>query len=236
MRLNAQTWESLSFIHWRVPAAEVRALLPAGLEVDEYDGETWLGVVPFVMAEVRVPPLPALAGWSRFPELNLRVYVRDRAGNRGVWFLGLWCTSPVFVAAARSLGLPYRRARASVAIEPGPAGARRYRFEQGASFRATVRAGEPVTADAGLAAFLTARWSMFAMRGGRLWRYPVTHEPWTLRTGALDELDTDLADRFGLPGPAAAPLVHVADPVHALAGPPRRAGRPALLPKDAVGG
>lgn len=223
LRVNAQTWESLSFLHWPVPATAVRDRLPPGLEVDERDGATWLGVVPFGMADVRVPPLPAPGRWGRFPELNARVYVRDRAGRSGVWFLALWCTNPAFIAAARALGIPYRRARASVDAGDGPDAVRRYRFAEGVSFRAAVRPAAPVDASSGLDAWLTARWNMYSVRAGRLWRHPVTHEPWTLRAGVLEELQSDVHARLGLPDPVGAPLVHVAEPVHALVGPPRLA-------------
>lgn len=231
--LNAQTWESLALLHWPVPAERVQQLLPPGLVVDEHEGETWLGVVPFAMSGVRVPPLPAIPRCSAFPELNVRVYVHDLAGNRGVWFLGLWCSNAAFVAAARTLGLPYHRALAHTRTMPGSgpglvSGAdpvRAYRFLRSGgaaiSFSATVRAGETVDASAGLAAWLTARWNMFAFRGGRLWRYPVHHEPWTLRRAVAEGLHTDAHPRFGFPPPTIPPLVHLAEPVHALVGPPR---------------
>lgn len=118
--VSAQRWESLTFLHWPVDPAVVQGWLPPGLTVDTLDGTTWLGVVPFVMADVRVPPLPALGAWSTFPELNVRVYVRDRSGQTGIWFCGLWATRRAFVAATRAAGLPYHSAHADVSTG-GPA-------------------------------------------------------------------------------------------------------------------
>jgi uncharacterized protein YqjF (DUF2071 family) len=237
---NAQTWESLTFLHWRVDPDVVQRWLPPGLVVDTVDGATWLGVVPFVMADVRVPPLPPLGRWSRFPELNVRVYVRDRAGTAGVWFLGLWCTRHAFVAATRAAGLPYHHAEAAVGTTPDRAvgSVLRYRFRattgaepfrvpcQPARHRplrlsAEVRSHEEVGAASGLEAWLTARWNAYAVRAGTLWRFGVHHEPWVLRRGTLDALDTDLHARLGLTAPADEPLVHVAAPVHARFAVPR---------------
>lgn len=237
--VNAQRWEALTFLHWPVDPAVVQGWLPPGLTVQQVDGTTWLGVVPFRMAGVRVPPLPALGAWSTFPELNVRVYVRDRAGVEGVWFLGLWATSRAFVAATRAAGVPYHPARAAVHARDdraGPPSAVRYGFRsvgrgplrvpheraglRGLSLHAEVRSHEEVDAASGLVRWLTARWSAYGVRAGRLWRFPVVHEPWTLRRGTLDALDTDLLDLLGLP-PAAPPLVHVAAPVHARFGLPR---------------
>ncbi len=240
--VNAQRWEALTFLHWPVDPAVVQGWLPPDLTVQQAGGTKWLGVVPFRMAGVRVPPLPPLGAWSAFPELNVRVYVRDRAGAEGVWFLGLWATSRAFVAATRAAGVPYHPARAAVHARGDRAGAPsavRYRFWSDGrgplrvpherpglrdlSLHAEVRAHEEVDASSGLVRWLTARWSAYGARAGRLWRFPVVHEPWTLRRGTLDVLDTDLLDRLGLP-PADPPLVHVAAPVHARFAVPRPVG------------
>ena len=73
-------WEDLLFMHWPVPADTLRPLIPAGLELDLYDGTAWLGVVPFRMRNTRLRFLPPLPSASSFPELNVRTYVTD--GNK----------------------------------------------------------------------------------------------------------------------------------------------------------
>jgi Uncharacterized conserved protein len=42
-----QTWDNLLFAHWPVPAGAMRRVLPPQLEPDLFEGQTWLGVVPF---------------------------------------------------------------------------------------------------------------------------------------------------------------------------------------------
>ena len=87
-----QRWCDLLFAHWPVPAADLRPLVPDGLEIEEHGGTSWVGVVPFRMEGVARRPLPDIPGLSSFPELNLRLYVtRDR--RPGVWFLSLDATS-----------------------------------------------------------------------------------------------------------------------------------------------
>jgi uncharacterized protein len=53
----------LTFVHWRVmDPAQVQPLLPEGLTVDGYDGVAWVGLTPFLMANMRplgIPDLPA---------------------------------------------------------------------------------------------------------------------------------------------------------------------------------
>jgi len=95
-----QSWRDLLFAHWPVPVEAVGALLPAGLAVDTFEGQTWLGIVPFRMAGVMRRPLPDLPYVSAFPELNVRVYV-TAGGKPGVWFLSLDATNRQAGMAAR---------------------------------------------------------------------------------------------------------------------------------------
>ena len=107
-----QRWYDLLFLHWAWDAAEIQATLPAGLTVDTFDGQAWLGVVPFAMSGVRPRGLPAVGGLSAFLELNLRTYVHAADGTPGVWFYSLDCEQRLAVMIARTLfGLPYRHAR-----------------------------------------------------------------------------------------------------------------------------
>src|ERR1700752_751591 len=73
--IMAQSWHDLLFAHWRVAVSDLRAHIPAKLSIDTFDGEAWLGIVPFSMTGVRLRWTPALAWFSAFPELNVRTYV-----------------------------------------------------------------------------------------------------------------------------------------------------------------
>ncbi len=70
-----QSWYDLLFAHWPVPAADLRPLVPDGLRIQEFDGTSWVGVVPFRMVGVMRRPLPDLPWVSAFLELNVRLYV-----------------------------------------------------------------------------------------------------------------------------------------------------------------
>ena len=67
-----QTWHDLLFAHWPVDAAALRPLLPEGLHVDTFEGQAWLGVVPFGMRDVFPRGTLAIPGLSAFLELNVR--------------------------------------------------------------------------------------------------------------------------------------------------------------------
>src|ERR1051325_8047853 len=96
-----QGWRHLAFVHWRVDAAAIAPLLPAGLEVDTFDGAAYVGIVPFTIPLTRAGPLgvplaPALH------EINLRTYVHRAGRDPGVWFFSLDATSRLAVAGARA--------------------------------------------------------------------------------------------------------------------------------------
>jgi uncharacterized protein YqjF (DUF2071 family) len=43
----AQVWHDLLFAHWRMAPEAMRGRLPLDLNLDTFDGEAWLGIVPF---------------------------------------------------------------------------------------------------------------------------------------------------------------------------------------------
>lgn len=86
--LMAQTWHDLLFAHWPLPPALIQEGLPAGLELDTFDNQAWLGVVPFRMTDIHRRGNPSVPWISAFPELNVRTYVRQ-GGRPGVLFFSL---------------------------------------------------------------------------------------------------------------------------------------------------
>ena len=107
------SWLDLLFAHWRFEPETIRALLPAGLELDIFEGKAWVAVVPFRMEHVGPRGLNWLPGVSAFPELNVRTYV-IADGKPGVWFFSLDAASVVAVRSARTgFHLPYFRAHMS---------------------------------------------------------------------------------------------------------------------------
>ena len=102
-----QRWERLAFLHWPYDPADVQRLLPAGLTVDTFDGNAWVGLVPFFM-RVHTPGDRGVPWVSNFCETNVRTYARDREGRAGIWFLSLDAARLGAVAVARaSYQLPY---------------------------------------------------------------------------------------------------------------------------------
>ena len=162
--LMTQSWHDLLFAHWRVDVSEVRRAVPAAFDLDLFDGEAWLGVVPFHMTNVGLRATPAVPWISAFPELNVRTYVRV-ADRPGVYFFSLDAARWLAVAAARAfLNLPYYTA--DMTLERRGDGlhyesARRTR--QRAQFKAIYEPiGAPFTASVGsIEYFLTERYCLY---------------------------------------------------------------------------
>ena len=108
-------WDELTFLHWSYPATEVQRLLPAGLEVETFDGSAWVGLVPFFL-RVGVPGVDSIPWVSRFAETNVRTYVRSAEGERGIWFFSLDAARLGAVLVARATyRLPYFWSRMQLA-------------------------------------------------------------------------------------------------------------------------
>jgi uncharacterized protein len=214
-------WLKQTFVHWPFRPADVQALLPRGLLVDEYDGMAWVSLTPFLMAGLRPTGVPTGPGLTTFPETNLRTYVRRPNGRDGIWFLTLEVGSAAMLAARCAVGAPYHLGDLSLVEHDGAvvyAGARRGGEP---SYHLVVRPGDPIQ-PSHRDIWLTGRWRAYTRRLGILFETPVEHEPWPLSTGVVEQLTETLVGLTGLPAPNGDPLVHFSSGVRdVLLGAPR---------------
>ena len=212
-----QSWLDLLFAHWPIAASTLRPLVPDELEIQEFDGTSWIGVVPFRMEGVTRRPMPAVPFLSAFPELNLRVYVTYE-GKPGVWFLSLDAANRLAVwTARRYFHLPYHYARMRVS---------------GRSHQIVYRSTRPSGRSAGrtpvvfearyeptsisfkarpgrLEHWLTERYCLYAKsKDGRLSRTEIHHRPWLLQRATAEITRNDLGEPLGLRFSGAPSLLH----------------------------
>lgn len=206
-----QSWRELLFAHWPVRASDLKHLVPPGLSVQEFEGTSWIGVVPFRMTGVMRRPWPDLPWVSAFPELNVRLYV-EKDGKPGVWFLSLDATNPLAVwAARRFFYLPYYRAQMSLALAPD--GIHYQSQRTSARFTATYRpTSDAYTATPGsLEHWLTERYCLYALGpDGALRRNEVHHAPWPLQRAEAQIAENTMVESHGLQVRGPAPLLHYA--------------------------
>lgn len=214
-----QRWHDLLFMHWRVPVAALRARIPSGLEIDTFDGDAWLAVVPFRMSGIRPRYLPSVPWLSAFPELNVRTYV-TAGGKPGVWFFSLDAANPVAVWIARTgFKLPYfnARMRCEATADQGIdyASMRTHHGAPPAELIGRYRPiGVPFGARPGtLEYFLTARYCLYtADAQGRVYRGEINHIDWPLQPAEAEMRVNSMAAAHGLALPDTAPhLLFVRD-------------------------
>ena len=208
-----QRWERLLFAHWPVDPAALRGLVPPPLVIDLHEGEAWVGITPFDLAELRLRGMPALPGAASFPELNVRTYVR--LGDKpGVFFFSLDAGSLLAVGAARvGYALPYHHAEMSIERQGEWL---HYRCERDARARFDARyrpVGDAFIPTPGsLEAFLVERYALYAAPGpNRAHRGDIHHEPWRIRPAEAVISHNTMAEAAGIRLPDRAPLLHYAE-------------------------
>lgn len=214
-------WHELTFLHWPVPVATLRPLVPAALEIDTFEGSAFIGLVPFTMTRVRPWWAPPLPGITNFHETNVRTYVHRAGRDPGVWFFSLDAASLLATYAARTLWhLPYHHARMSLEKADGEV---RYRSERlrppptPAACHVTVRPrGEPAAARVGtLEYFLAERYLLYATTAdGQLRRGAVHHAPYPLQPIDVLTCEESCIAAAGITRPSGPPpLAHYASKV-----------------------
>ncbi|MDJ0350422.1 DUF2071 domain-containing protein [Cryobacterium sp. PH29-G1] len=200
--LASQRWAHLVFLHWRVDAARVAPLLPPGLVPDEYDGSSWVGLIPFVLDRATVLSSPPIPYFGTFVEVNVRLYAVDSRGRRGVVFVSLEASRLAAVLTARAVfSLPYVWSRTRLSIDSGEYRYSSTRHGDRTKHTAIVaRPGSALVVHDALADFLTARWALFTSIRGRTVHLRNHHEPWRLYSAALLSLDDTLLAAAGFAG------------------------------------
>jgi len=211
-----QRWHDLLFAHWPIAADVLRPIVPTPFELDTYNGEGWLGVVPFRMSGVRLRGLPSLPWISAFPELNVRTYVKVD-DKPGVYFFSLDAGNPLAVAAARHwYHLPYFQA--DMRLQHASDGIhyhsqRTHRGAPSASFQGRYApTGDIYRATAGtLEHWLTERYALYTTdRQGRVCRGDIHHQPWPLQAAEAEIGLNTMTHCHGIELPDTRPLLHFA--------------------------
>ena len=236
-----QTWHDLLFAHWPIALAALRPVVPPQLPLETWEGECWVGVVPFWMSGVRSRGMPAIPGLSRFPELNVRTYV-THGGKPGVYFFSLDAGSPLAVVVARTtFFLPYYVARFAIANEGERvryacdrthAGAKRVELRVGYGPTGASFAARPGT----LEDWLTARYCLYsASPRGKIYRGEIHHAPWPLQPAEAEFTRNTMASGQGIALPDTPPLLHFARRLDILAWRIRPVDTTARLPDAQFG-
>jgi uncharacterized protein YqjF (DUF2071 family) len=203
-------WRYLAMLNFEVEPSALLAYVPAGTELDSWNGRTYLSVVGFQFVNTRVLGL-AIPFHRNFEEVNLRLYVRRRAGEgwrHAVVFIKEIVPRAAIAFTARALynenyvALPMSHrlersdqdpARVTVFYQWTLAG-RDHHLEVTA--HGNWRDVQPGSAEEFIAEHY---WGYSAQPDGTTLEYQVEHPPWRVRTVSKARLHCDVARLYGDP-------------------------------------
>lgn len=190
-------WQELTMLNYDLDPDFLRGFLPSGLEPDLLNGRAYCSLVAFDFESIRVLGIP-WPGYTRFPEFNLRVYVRcQEKGRRGVLFIKELIPGKLPSAIARfAYNEPYSACPMERRLTQHNDGSQTQRTEwywekewnllQVSVGPGTYLPGEGSDEDW----FKEQEWGFGLDRRGALLRYRVTHPRWLLRE--ISDVDLEM--------------------------------------------
>ncbi len=186
--LMTAQWLDLLIASYRVDPSLLEPHLPSGLELLEWQGAPHVSLVAFDFNRVRMWGL-AVPGHTRFPEWNLRFYVRttEREPRRGVVFIRELAPRRLVSLGARLLyNEPYETrpmTRTSGPREQGTAHAHSLRHRTGEMTLGWIAGdGAVIPPDDSEAHFFKEHsWGFGRTRSGATMVYRVDHPVWQTR-------------------------------------------------------
>jgi len=183
-------WENLILLNYICPAALLEPLVPAGTDLDTWEGHTLISLVGFLFSDTRLLGVP-VPFHRTFEEINLRFYVRRAIPDhrRAVVFIREFVPRRAIAAVAKVIyNEPYKalpmRHQWSLTTDEG--GEVRYGWTHDG---AECELGARVNGPAGRltlgseAEFITEHyWGYTRQRDGGTLEYQVEHPPWRVWT------------------------------------------------------
>lgn len=206
-RFLTAEWRWLLMANYEIAPEILQPYLPAGVELDPFQGRNYVSMVGFRFLNTRVLGIP-IPFHRNFDEINLRFYVRRRVEDgwrRGVVFIKeivpRWMISGVACALYQE-NYVARRMRSRVAI-PGPEchGLVEYEWQEQLRWnRLTATfSGEPVLClPESEESYITEHyWGYTRQRNGGTAEFQVEHPPWRVWGARSFEFDCDIRGAYG---------------------------------------
>lgn len=195
-----QEWRDLLFLSWKYPSNLIQKTLPPGLEVDTFQDDAYVTLVPFVIKNLSIAKFPSLPFFSDFIEVNVRTYVYDKQGRPGIWFYSLDINSIMATMAARQLfSLPYHFSHLEIdkKKEIEIKGSRSERTKMFFKYKTD---GQSFKAKEGtLDFFLIERYLLFSFTRNQLFRQKIQHLSYSLSYHSLISYQETLLETNALP-------------------------------------
>ena len=200
-------WRNLVMLNYEVEPSVLASRVPAGCELDSWDGRNFVSVVGFLFLGTRVLGVP-IPFHRDFEEVNLRFYVRHKSEvgwRRGVVFVRELVPKRAIAYIANNVyGENYRALpmRHVTDVNPGANVSRAsYEWRQNGQWESVSAtfSGEPVLpTDDAEETFITEHYWGYAQQPGRpTVEYEVEHPRWRVWQADTASLNCDVVSLYG---------------------------------------
>lgn len=199
-------WKHLVMLNYEIEPSVLAPFVPAGTELDAWQGSTLVSVVGFLFLNTRVFGIP-IPFHRNFEEVNLRFYVRRKAEDgwrRGVVFIKEIVPRAAIALVARTLyHEPYIALPMAHRIETESGSVKsveyswRFNGRQN-SLQLTTRGRAQLLREGSEAEFITEHyWGYNAQPDGATLEYRVAHPRWLVYDVASAKLNCNIAGLYG---------------------------------------
>ncbi|CDZ80423.1 hypothetical protein BN1013_00935 [Candidatus Rubidus massiliensis] len=194
--LMFQSWRDMLFLHWVFPEAEIKKFIPPNLSVDLYNGQAFVGLIPFNVADLKPNFLGNIFPSISFSELNMRTYVFDERGVPGIWFFSLDASDWLSVQAAKiGYHLPYYHSKFQICTDFSTDeviyNCQRETLRP-TSFTYSVKERIGEAKKGTLEFFLLERYVLFTSYKDKCYEARVSHKPYIMHTVDLKSYDDNV--------------------------------------------
>jgi uncharacterized protein YqjF (DUF2071 family) len=199
-------WRYLAMLNYEIEPTALAPFIPAGTELDFWNGKTFVSLVGFLFQNTRVSGIP-IPFHRHFEEVNLRLYVRRKANDgwrRGVVFIKELVPRKAIAFVARKfynenyLALPMSH-RIEKFQEEMKSASYFWQFNGLKNHLKVIACGkaQPL-ADGSLQEFITEHyWGYAVQRDGSTMEYQVEHPRWRIWEVQAAEFNCDVAALYG---------------------------------------
>lgn len=180
-----QEWNGALFLHWIIPIEILQELVPPQLNIDTFEGNSYVSLVAFTMEKIRPKHLPAIDFISNFDEINIRTYVNND-NKKGVYFLNIEAQKKISVFIAKQLSrLPYEKAN----IQRDKDTYRSHNLLKDYHLNVQYEIKEVLNRKTELETWLTERYCLYVDHKTSIYRYDIHHKEWVLKHVDLKHLN-----------------------------------------------
>jgi uncharacterized protein YqjF (DUF2071 family) len=197
-RFLTAEWKHVLMLNYAVDPALLRPSVPAGTELDTFEGKTYLSLIGFEFNGTRLGGI-SVPFHQMFEEVNVRFYVR-RNSKRGVVFIRELVPKRAVALVARwAFNEKYLYVPMSHCIEHGSRA--RYSWGEGTdlcSMEIETEGASFLPAEGSAPQFITEHyWGYAAQRDGGCLEYEVQHPQWKVWNAKRAQLTGNPAHHYG---------------------------------------